>query len=166
MGIRQGYVKLTSAFILLFRLSLTVRMEVAAGTLHRRGTSSYPVEARAGSGLRHRGQVVPLADRCGTWFGVAARRGGWLVGRVPLASSDALLSSRRGTGWGTWRGAGAVATLLGWVRVAVDVAVGLVRPPKGGLSCGGPLASCPVCLSSSPCGCGLDLADDTFDWCG
>jgi hypothetical protein len=104
-------------------------MEVAAGTLHRRGKSSYPVEAWAGSGLRHKGQVVPLADRRGTWFGVAAQRGGWLVGRVPLASLDALSSLLRGTGRGTWQGTGAVATLLGWVRVAVAVVVGLVRPP-------------------------------------
>ncbi len=141
-------------------------MEVAVGTLHRRGTSSYPVEARAVSGLCHRGQVVPLADRRGTWFGVAARCGGWLDGRVPLALSDALLSSRWGMERGTWQGAGVVATLPGWVRDAVAVVVGLVWPPKGGLSCGGPLASRPVCSSLSPRSCGLDLASSTFDWCG
>jgi hypothetical protein len=141
-------------------------MEVAAGTLHMRGTSSYPVEARAVSGLRYRGQVVPLADRRGTWFGVAARRVGWFVGRVPLALSDALSSSWQGTGRGTWRGVGAVATLLGWVHVAVVGVLVLIRPLKGGSSCGGPHASRLVCLSLSPCGCGLDLASGMFDWCG
>ena len=104
-------------------------MEEAAGTSRRRSTSSFPVQARAGHGLRHRGKAVPLADHRGTLLGVpsADQLGGWLVGRAPLASSDALLSSRQGT----WRGAGAVATLLGWVRVAVDVGLGLVPPPKG-----------------------------------
>ncbi len=95
-------------------------MEEAAGTLHRRGTSSFPVEARAGQGLRHRGKAVPLADRCGTQLGVpsAAQRGGWLVGRAPLVSLAALSSSRRGTwwGWGLWPHClgGCVLLVLWW----------------------------------------------------
>jgi hypothetical protein len=115
-------------------------------------------------GLRHRGKAVPLADHCGTLLGVpsAVKRGRWLVGRALLASLDTLWSSW----WCTWWGAGAVATLLGWVRVAVAVVVGLVRMPKGRLSCGGPPVSRPACSSSLLYGCGLDLANGTFGWCG
>ena len=117
-------------------------MEEAAGTLLRRGTSLFPVEARAGHGLCHRGKAVPLAlaDHGGRWLGVpsADQRGRWLL----VGTHCCHRGSVRGGG------AGAGATLLGWVRVAVVVVVGLVRTPKGGSSCGGPPASRPVCSSS------------------
>ena len=93
----------------------------------------FPAEARVGHVLHQGGEEVLFADHHGRWLGTlpAGQRGRWLGDRVPPASLYTLSPSWRRT----WRGAGAVATLLGWVHAAVVVVVWLDRKPKGGLSC-------------------------------